>query len=169
MLMSSTLARSNSPLRFRPIEAADEALLLAIYASTRAEEMALVSHWTAEQREGFLTQQFQAQHQYYQQYYQGATFEVILCGDRPAGRLYLHRREKEIRIVDIAFLPEFRYQGFGGQILRHLQQEAAAAGKALTIHVERQNPALKWYEKLGFQPIKTDNPVYLLMSWQAPA
>jgi hypothetical protein len=43
--------------------------------------------------------------------------------------------------------------------------EAAAAGKP-RIHVERFNPALRLYERLGFRPIE-DKGVYLFMEWRA--
>ncbi len=152
-------------LRFRPIEASDENLLSAIYASTRSEEMALVTHWTEEQKQSFLQQQFQAQHTYYRQMYAQALFLIILKDEQPAGRLYLDHRSQEIRIVDIALLPDFRNRRLGETILRGILEEAAAASKAVTIHVERMNPALHLYERLGFRVINADNPVYLLMEW----
>ena len=46
-----------------------------------------------------------------------------------------------------------------------LQSEAAAAGKSLRIHVERFNPALRLYERLGFRQID-DRGVYLFMEWR---
>lgn len=154
-------------LRFRPIETADEALLFTIYASTRAEEMALVPFWSAEQKTAFLTQQFQAQHRYYHDMYPNREFTVILYGEQPAGRLYLDHRPAEIRIVDITLLPDFRNRGLGGQILQGILSQAAAAGKTVTIHVERMNPALHLYERLGFRMIDDSNQVYLLMEWKA--
>jgi hypothetical protein len=48
--------------------------------------------------------------------------------------------------------------------LKGLQSEAAAAGKPLRIHVERFNPALRLYERLGFRQID-DRGVYLFMEW----
>ena len=45
----------------------------------------------------------------------------------------------EIRIVDIALLPEYRGAGIGTPLLGELEDEAAAAGKPLSIHVERLN------------------------------
>jgi hypothetical protein len=45
-------------------------------------------------------------------------------------------------------------------LLRRLQDEARDAGKPLRIHVERFNPALRLYERLGFTPI-ADRGVYL--------
>jgi ribosomal protein S18 acetylase RimI-like enzyme len=78
---------------------------------------------------------------------------VILCDDQPAGRLYVDRREKEIRIVDIALLPEFRGRGIGTSILQNLIAEAGTAGQTLTIHVEQHNPAMRLYQRLGFRMI----------------
>jgi len=154
-------------LHFRPIANTDEALLNAIYASTRSEEMALVTYWTDEEKAAFLQQQFQAQHTYYQQMYPDARFLVILWNEQPAGRLYLHYRKEEIRIVDIALLPDFRNRGFGQQILGSVLAEAAGLGLSVSIHVERMNPALQLYERLGFQVISEENQVYLLLRWKA--
>ncbi len=154
-------------LVFRPIEPADDALLKAIYESTRAEEMALVPDWSTEQKDAFLTQQFQAQHQYYQQMYQNKQFGILLFNGRPAGRLYLDHRADEVRIVDIALLPDFRGRGIGENTMRSVLNAAAAAGKSTTIHVERYNRARHLYDRLGFRIINDDNPVYLLMEWKA--
>ena len=65
----------------------------------------------------------------------------------------MRRSQDEIRIVDIALLAEFCNRGIGTTLLRGLQSEAAAAGKPLRIHVERFNPALRLYERLGFRQI----------------
>lgn len=156
-------------LEFRPIEVADERLLSAIYASTRADEMALVPDWTAEQISWFLEQQFQAQHAYYQQYYPKADFQVILFEGQAAGRLYIDRRPNEFRIVDISLLPEFRGLGLGELILHRILEEAAAAGKPVTIHVERNNRARNLYDRLGFQILEDSHAVYLLMEWRPGA
>jgi hypothetical protein len=45
-----------------------------------------------------------------------------------------------------------------------LMAEAAATGRPLTIHVERLNPALRLYARLGFRPA-ADRGVYRLLSW----
>lgn len=165
--MTSSEHFQTDVLQFRPIEPADESLLLSIYASTREEEMALVSGWTAEQKFAFLSQQFHAQHQYYQDMYLYKQFRIVLCNGQPAGRLYLDHRPEEIRIVDIALLPDFRGGGLGERLLRSILDDAEAAGKTVTIHVERQNRARHLYDRLGFQVISDENPVYLLMEWRA--
>lgn len=151
-------------ITLRPIGPDDEAFLCRVYASTRREELAGVD-WTPEQVEAFLAMQFSAQHQYYQQHYAGAAFQVIEHDGVPAGRLYVARWEKEIRIVDIALLPEHRNAGIGTALLQDLLREGAEAGMPVTIHVERFNPALRLYRRLGFSLIE-DKGVYLLMGWR---
>ena len=118
--------------------------------------------WDAAQKAAFVEMQFDAQHASYQEHYAGAAFDVILVFGQPAGRLYVSRESDEIRIVDIALLPAYCNRGIGTTLLRGLQSEAAAAGKPLRIHVERFNPALRLYERLGFTPI-ADRGVYLFM------
>jgi ribosomal protein S18 acetylase RimI-like enzyme len=154
-------------ITFRPIGPDDMALLLRVYHSTREEELAMVVDWTEEMKAAFVRQQFEAQHVWYQEHYQGATFDVILVDGAPAGRLYVHRRPTEIRLVDITFLPEFRGSGLGGSLLHDLLAEGEAAGKPVTIHVEIYNPAMRLYERLGFRPLEERGP-YRLMEWRPP-
>ena len=89
-------------------------------------------------------------------------------GRRAVGRLYVARWTGEIRIVDIALLPEFCNRGIGTTLLRQLQAEAQDAGKPLRIHVERFNPALRLYDRLGFRQIE-DKGVYLFLEWRPAA
>ncbi|HEX9373567.1 MAG TPA: GNAT family N-acetyltransferase [Roseiflexaceae bacterium] len=148
---------------FRPICADDEPFLRHVYASTRLEELAPLG-WSVEQQAAFLNQQFDAQHHHYQQYYTDAEFLMILLDERPIGRLYVARWPTQIALIDIALLPEYRSAGIGSRLLRALLDEAAAAGKPLRIHVEKFNPALRLYQRLGFYPIE-DKGVYWYMEW----
>jgi ribosomal protein S18 acetylase RimI-like enzyme len=146
------------------VRAEDEPFLEKLYASTREQELAMTS-WNDEQKAAFCRMQFVAQRTHYTQYFPEATHDVIEREGVPAGRLYVDRAEREIRIVDIALLPEHRREGIGTHLLTTLQEEARGVGKALSIHVEKFNPALKLYERLGFQSIE-DKGVYLLMEWR---
>ncbi len=143
----------------------DEDFLLQVYASTREDEMKL-SGWDQQQIDDFLAQQFHYQHTYYQQEFPDATYSLILVNNEPAGRLYLDRREKEHRIIDIALLPGFQRKGIGGRLLKGILEQANQAGKSVGIHVEQNNPALHLYTRLGF--VKTDEQgLYYLMEWNA--
>ena len=156
---------SSAALTLRPIRPEDAKFLCALYASTREEELALVL-WSTEEKAVFLRMQFEAQHRHYQQHYPNARFDLILGdGSEPIGRLYVEEWPSQFRLIDIALVPERRNGGLGSRLLRGLMSEAAAAGKALTIHVERFNPALRLYERLGFRKIE-DKGVYHLMEWR---
>jgi ribosomal protein S18 acetylase RimI-like enzyme len=156
-----TLDMMSAPL-LRAITPEDLPFLFRVYASTRQEELAPVP-WTDEQKETFLRQQFEAQHAWWQEHYTGASFDVVLVEGKPAGRLYVDEWEKEIRIVDIALLPEYRGRRVGARLLHAVIARGDAAGKTVSIHVERNNPALRLYERLGFRLVE-DKGVYLLMS-----
>ena len=136
-------------LAFRPISEADLPFLAQVYASTRQEELA-VTGWPEAHKAAFLQHQFDAQHAHYQKFYQGSDFLLIERAGEAIGRLYLARWSSEHRIVDIALLPRHRRNGLGTALLRDLLDEAARAGKAVTIHVEKFNPALTLYRRLGF-------------------
>jgi ribosomal protein S18 acetylase RimI-like enzyme len=152
-------------LTFRAATDDDLPFLCGLYASTRAEELAPVP-WTEEQKAAFLAMQFQAQHAHYIRHYPTALRLVIVRDREAIGRLYIDRWAREHRIVDIALLPEHCGRGFGGALLADILEEAAAAGKCVTIHVEKNNPAMRLYTRLGFTAVE-DKGVYDLMRWEA--
>ena len=121
-----------------------------------------VVDWSAEQKAAFVQQQFEAQDAYYREHYDPATFDVIEVDGEPVGRLYVARWEDEIRIMDIALLPEHRGRGIGTAFMRDLLDEGAHTGKRVSIHVELNNPARRLYERLGFSPVE-ERGVYVLM------
>jgi predicted GNAT family acetyltransferase len=59
-------------------------------------------------------------------------------------------------------LPGYRGKGIGTYLLNALISESEETGKPLSIHVERFNPALRLYWRLGFREV-SDKGVYLLM------
>jgi len=152
-------------LAFRPITDADVSFLARVYASIREAELA-VTDWSDAQKAAFLQHQLDAQHAHYHKYYQGSDFLIIEHRGEAIGRLYLARWASEHRIVDIALLPPHRRAGLGTALLHDLLDEAAAAGKAVTIHVEKFNPALTLYRRLGFVAAGEEG-VYDLMRWEA--
>jgi ribosomal protein S18 acetylase RimI-like enzyme len=151
----------------RPATQADRVFLVDLYASTRAGELALVD-WDDATRRAFVEHQFSAQDHHYREHYPGATLDVVEVEGSPAGRLYVHRGEDDIRIMDIALAPEFRGRGIGTGLLEELMAEARSRGHSLSIHVEMQNPARSLYDRLGFVPVG-EHGVYVLMRWTPDA
>lgn len=135
--------------------------LFQVYASTRASELAQTG-WSQEQQLEFLEMQFNAQHEHYQKNYSEASFDVIMLDKKPVGRLYVSEWSTQIRIVDIALLPEYRGRGIGSLLLDQLFERARDKNIDVSIHVEKNNSAMGWYQRLGFQRVE-DKEVYILM------
>ena len=151
----------------RPVGPDDYAFLLEVYASTRADEMALVP-WTADQREAFVKMQFAGQQEHYQNQFPTASHEIILSNGRPVGRLYVDRLEQEIRIIDITVMPAERNAGIGSFLLSGLLDEAGRMGKVVRIYVENYNPSLRLFERLNFKPVEQEG-FHLLIEWSPNA
>jgi ribosomal protein S18 acetylase RimI-like enzyme len=146
----------------RPITPSDLEFLHRLYATTREDELKQVP-WPDDAKAAFVRQQFEAQHAWWTEHYPGASFDMVLVGSEPAGRLYVDRWEREIRIVDVAVMPEWRGRGIGERLIRGVLAEGDAAGKPVSIHVEQFNRARRLYERLGFEYRDTAAGVYLLM------
>ncbi|HET9638612.1 MAG TPA: GNAT family N-acetyltransferase [Allosphingosinicella sp.] len=142
----------------------DLGFVALVYVSTRIEEVA-VTGWPVEVQHQFLAQQADAQHHHYRAHYPNAEWLVIERAGKPIGRLYIEEWPTQFRLIDIALLPEGRGDGVGSAILADLQEAAAAAGKRLSIHVERNNPAMSLYLRLGFTKID-EHGIYDLMEWR---
>lgn len=137
----------------RPATDDDRDFLYRVYASTREPELATMG-WSTEQKRWFLDMQFGAQDKSYRENHPGAEFLVADISGVPAGRLYLCRNDTELRIMDIALLPEYRGQGIGNSILRDLITDGNCQQLAISLHVEKENPALNWYRRLGFRAVR---------------
>jgi len=163
--MNTDFVVANEHVALLPVSAADAGFLLAVYASTRMEEMALVD-WSPEQKDAFLRMQFEAQTKHYRSQYPDAEYQIIQRADGvPIGRLIIDRSSDCILLMDIALLPEFRNHGIGTAMLRDLMAEAAAANLPIRLHVEFFNPVMKLYERLGFVKCQ-EAGLYYLMVWQ---
>jgi ribosomal protein S18 acetylase RimI-like enzyme len=144
---------------------ADEAFMYATFASTRVEELGITG-WSDEQKERFLRMQFEAQRLSYLRDLPDAEYSVIFWGSTAVGRLIIERTPTEVHIVDIALLTAFRKRGIGSVLMNAIFEEARQNRKSVRLFVEKFNPALHWYERMGFKVLST-GPVYLEMVWQA--
>jgi ribosomal protein S18 acetylase RimI-like enzyme len=150
----------------RPATADDYDFMRRLYHATREEEMQQFPLDDA-QKEAFLDQQFSAQFEHYTLHYPTCERNIIEKDGAPIGRLWIDEWRDQIRLVDIALMSEWRGSGIGTTLLEEVLARGTAAGKPVTIHVEAYNPALRLYERLGFQRVDT-NGVYYLMRWTPP-
>jgi GNAT superfamily N-acetyltransferase len=138
--------------------------MVVVYGGTRAQEMAQVD-WTIEQKVAFVQWQFEMQEQEYSQRYPDARYDVILVDGVPAGRMWVGVDEKQIRLLDIAIIPQFQNRGVGTKLVKQLMDEAVQAHKVLRHMVFMFNDnAYRFYERLGFVTIE-DIGGYKHMEW----
>ena len=71
--------------------------------------------------------------------------------------------------LDRQFAAQFAHYGIHYPTCERniVMDRGAVAGKPVTIHVESFNPALRFYQRLGFEHVDT-NGVYFLMRWTPP-
>lgn len=151
-------------ISLRPIEpTGDRAFLLDLYEETRGDASSIVE-WSDADRRAFVMQQFEAQDTYYRAQFPDARYDVIVFDGVDVGRLYVDRREDEIRILDILVATAHRRRGIGRRLLTELLDEAGARRLPVRIHVEQQNPALRLYEALGFR-VLGEVGIYWFMEW----
>jgi ribosomal protein S18 acetylase RimI-like enzyme len=154
-------------LTCRSMTDADLPFLFSLYASTRAREVAATG-WPPEAQLQFLRGQFDAQHHHYTTYYPDAEWLVVEHDGRAVGRLYVEEWPSQLRIIDIALVPEAQSQGFGSALLADIFTRARTATKKVSIHVEKNNPAMRLYERLGFAKAE-DKGIYDLLEWSPEA
>lgn len=160
-------ALAGQGIGLRPQTEGDLPFLRRLYVSLRWEEVSRVPHWDDAMRLAFLEDQHARQHHHYTTHYSRSDFLIVERDGAPVGRLALDRgHASDLRVVDIAFLPEARGQGLGTALLSAAQEEALADGKGVSIHVEGENPARRLYARLGFRDVGQNGP-YWLMAWAA--
>jgi ribosomal protein S18 acetylase RimI-like enzyme len=136
--------------RLRPATPADADFLLDLYTSTRAAELAALPLGPV-QKAAFVRQQYEAQDAHWRARFPDAERSIVTIGAASVGRLYVDRSAVEVRLVDIALVPEVRGRGLGRSLLTDLVGQAAAAGLPVRLSVVSGNPARRLYARLGFR------------------
>lgn len=153
--MTTTFKLSDGgTLNLKRVTADDDPFLLSVYASTRAQELAQVQ-WEPGQQEAFVKWQFEMQRREYDARFPDADYNVIEIDGQPAGRIWITRNADQIRLLDIALLPEFQNRRIGTLLVNSLIHEASISGKRLRhmVFVLNDN-ADRFYERLGFVVIE---------------
>lgn len=154
--------------RLRPVVEDDDDFLRRLYGTTRAEELAATG-WDDAQIDSFTRMQWHAQRTDYRKRFPGSDHAVILLDEIRVGRIWVDRGPDEIRLLDIALLPEFRRRGLGTRLIRELQDEARGRGCRVGHAVVKENvEALRLYAELGFVVVPREHPTHWFMQWEAP-
>ncbi len=160
--MDKNVTASQSKIVIRDGVSEDAPFLEKLYFETRRDEFAQLG-WDENQLATLLKMQFMTQTQSYRMQFPDARNLIIEADGAAVGRLI---ETDEIRLVDIAVLPEFRNQGIGSFVLRRLLKEAKNKAKPVNLQVLKTNiPAIRLYERFGFEKTGEDQ-LYLMMQWR---
>ncbi len=75
-----------------------------------------------------------------------------MVGGENAGWLEVASENRWLFLHEIGLLPGYRNQGLGTQIISDVFAHADANGLAVELQVLVTNPALRLYERMGFEP-----------------
>ena len=159
-----THALNHESISFRPVAEGDKDFLLALYKSSRGDDLRKLG-WDEKRIDEFLDMQYEAQQRFHENEYKRAKGEIVLVDNKPAGQLVFENREHEIRCVDFALLPEYRGRGAGTFLIQRLQAEARRARKPLRLQVIRFNRAVNLFERLGFSRT-SETGTHFQMEWR---
>ena len=143
---------TDAAITLRDALPADKPFMLALYASTRAEEFAQLG-WPVETERVFMKMQFEAQRGDYERRFSGALCQIVELRRCPVGRLWVAQDARSLTVLDISLIADLRGQGIGTECLRRVQRRAAAAALDIELQVVHGNPAQRLYERLGFRNI----------------
>jgi N-acetylglutamate synthase-like GNAT family acetyltransferase len=151
-------------ISYRAVQDDDEPFLRALYATTRAEELARTG-WPEGMRAQFTTHQFDAQDRHYKRYHPDGEWLIVEREGERIGRLYLDESTGRLNLIDISLLPQAQGAGIGTAILSDLLDDVAGKGLSAILYVDPRSRAKALYSRLGFATVEED-PVHELMAWR---
>ena len=137
-------------ITLRPATEDDRDFLIALYKSSRGDDLRGLG-WDEARIDEFLEMQYEAQQNFLTADHPNLEDQIVLSQGEPAGHLAIEQRADEIRLVDVALLPEHRRRGMGTMLIQELQTQAAAAKRPLRLQIIRFNRAVELFELLGFR------------------
>jgi len=142
----------------------DAAFVRLLVMETVMDELGAAS-WPEALRGPLLEVQYQARMKGLRDNFPDASPEILRVDGEAAGWLVIARREAEIRLVDIAVSHSYRGRGLASRRIQELLAEADSVNKPVRLSVGVMNPAVRLYERLGFQRTGGD-PVRHFMEWR---
>ncbi len=154
-------------LNIRPSKPVDQPFLEQLHDTTRSD-LKLIDG-DRDFVDGIIQLQFRAQSEGYGSQFPNAMYFVVEKQQERIGKVTIDFGPNEVRLIDIAFIPEARGKGYGEEVLRSLQQAATQVGTPLTLTVQASNVGAKsLYTRLGFV-VESAMPPYESMVWYPPS
>jgi GNAT superfamily N-acetyltransferase len=155
-------------LTLRPArdDADDAAFFFALFAATRAPEMAAMPI-DAKAKDFLLSVQHRSMTETYRREYPNARWEVIELAGEPVGRLVIDIGSACVTYVDIAILPQAQGRGLARRVMEQALEEPRRLGLPARVTVLMQNVAsLRLCEHVGFVRAE-ESPPFVRLEWTA--
>lgn len=134
----------------------DEPFLRSVIYRWVSEELG-AANWPASLRDSILDTQYRAREASQRAAFPHASNEIIEVDGVPCGWIASAVLPSELRLIDVAMLPEHRRKGIGSEVIREVLDRAAARNLPVTLHVHANNrDAIRLYSNLGFEPVSED-------------
>ena len=150
-------------LTLRPTRADDQEFLFRLFSSVHSEKLN-GAHLDLEEKNGLIKFMYHAFSGHYSTIGPAADDRIVLLNNESIGRMILLQTRGEIRLADIAILPEHRQRGIGSALIGQLQTESLMSNRPVRLQVARFDRALRLYQRLGFYKIDVAEP-YLHLEW----
>jgi ribosomal protein S18 acetylase RimI-like enzyme len=150
-------------LTLRPVRADDHEFLSRLFYSVHSEKLN-PTHLNAEEKHRLIGLMYQGFARHYSAIEPCADDRIVLVNNECIGRMILLQTREEIRLADLAILPQYRQRGIGSALIGQLQTESLISNRPLRLHVARFDRALRLYQRLGFYKIEVAEP-YLHLEW----
>jgi ribosomal protein S18 acetylase RimI-like enzyme len=161
--MTVSKLKVGANLQIRPSNASDKIFLEQLHNSTR-DDLKLIDG-EKDFVDSIIEMQYRAQTEGYGSKFPNAMYFVIEKQHERIGKVTIDFGPNEVRLIDIAFIPEARGKGFGPEVIAGLQKAAEQVSTPLTLSVLSHNLAAKsLYLKMGFV-VENVTPPYEFMAW----
>jgi ribosomal protein S18 acetylase RimI-like enzyme len=125
----------------------------------RAEDFDYCAHLYLEEMENIIKQlnlNMEAQVGGFRQRWDVTQVKIVTLDGRNIGWLQCFENEDALFLAQLFVDRAWRGRGIGTAMVEALIEEAANAGRALTLGVVKTNPALRLYQSLGFRTTHED-------------
>ena len=150
-------------LTLRPSRADDQEFLYRLFCSVHSEKLNLAL-LSVEERNRLIGLMYQGFAGHYSTIGPAADDRIVLLNNECIGRMILLQTREEIRLADLAILPQYRQRGIGTALIGQLQTESLMSNRPVRLHVARFDRASRLYQRLGFYKIDVEGP-YLHLEW----
>jgi ribosomal protein S18 acetylase RimI-like enzyme len=152
-------------LTLRPARTDDQEFLYRLFYSVYSEKLQLVP-LSAEEKKALVELMYQGFICHYNSLAPASDDRLVLLDNESIGRMILLQTREEIRLADLAILPQYRRRGIGSALIGQLQTESTMSKRPVRLQVARFDHALRLYQRLGFYKTDAIGP-YLHLEWSS--